>query len=273
VGDLHGQFQALQALLKHVAFASGDRLLSVGDLGDRGPQSKEVFDFFRQTPDVYAVKGNHDEMLQMLAEYRTKHTYMLETYSEDFLKYGRWADILFRTGAQGRKWVQDTGRWISRLPLAIVVGKGTPGRYQVVHTEFLHRDPDARIGFFGFPVYDQPYHKEVTDEQIESWPFEEQGLYQAWKGAFLWKTDILCTKLFLKQQQQGHLSPIYSGHTAFKCGHPVRIGQQILLDTGAGYLEDPKEDYRLSMIETGSQAVHQIDRTGAFHTAAVKTLA
>ena len=39
VGDLHGMFSHLEALLNEVAFdESADRLFSVGDLIDRGPE-------------------------------------------------------------------------------------------------------------------------------------------------------------------------------------------------------------------------------------------
>jgi hypothetical protein len=88
----------------------------------------------------------------------------------------------------------------------------------------------------------------------------------------LWKQDILRTHFFLKQQQQGGMSLTYSGHNALKCGRPARIGQQILLDTGAGYL-DPKEPYYLSMIETRKQVVYQMSGKGKLRIKSVKFIA
>ena len=49
VGDLHGMFQTLEALMETVKFDTTiDRLFSVGDLVDRGPESKRVVEFLKQ---------------------------------------------------------------------------------------------------------------------------------------------------------------------------------------------------------------------------------
>ena len=49
VGDVHGELELLERALSRVDFRAGrgDVLVSVGDLIDRGPQSKEVLDFVR----------------------------------------------------------------------------------------------------------------------------------------------------------------------------------------------------------------------------------
>lgn len=62
VGDIHGCFDALQALLVQACFdESVDRLLSVGDLVDRGAQSRTVLDWLAK-PWFHAVRGNHEQM-------------------------------------------------------------------------------------------------------------------------------------------------------------------------------------------------------------------
>lgn len=47
VGDVHGQFSGLRAALERVGFNpdAGDRLISVGDLVDRGPESDAAIDW------------------------------------------------------------------------------------------------------------------------------------------------------------------------------------------------------------------------------------
>jgi len=63
VGDIHGCFTKLGAALRAVGFNpdEGDRLFSVGDLVDRGPESIEAMNFL--TCDfVHAVAGNHEDM-------------------------------------------------------------------------------------------------------------------------------------------------------------------------------------------------------------------
>ena len=66
VGDIHGCLETLEDLLSKIGWEAGtDRLISVGDLVNRGPDSLAVLRFFSSTPGVEAVLGNHD--LHLLA--------------------------------------------------------------------------------------------------------------------------------------------------------------------------------------------------------------
>lgn len=62
VGDIHGHFFRLQAALDAVAFdPARDRLFSVGDLVDRGPDSDQALEWLAR-PWFHAVSGNHEDM-------------------------------------------------------------------------------------------------------------------------------------------------------------------------------------------------------------------
>lgn len=62
VGDIHGYFSRLQAALDAIGFdAARDRLFSVGDLVDRGPESIQALDWLAK-PWFHAVAGNHEDM-------------------------------------------------------------------------------------------------------------------------------------------------------------------------------------------------------------------
>ena len=62
VGDVHGQFDTLAGLLAQVDFNTDtDRLFSVGDLIDRGPQSEQAVEWIAQ-PWFHAVRGNHEQL-------------------------------------------------------------------------------------------------------------------------------------------------------------------------------------------------------------------
>lgn len=62
VGDIHGCFDQLRQALDGVAFSpTGDRLFSVGDLIDRGPQSAEALEWLAR-PWFHACIGNHEDM-------------------------------------------------------------------------------------------------------------------------------------------------------------------------------------------------------------------
>lgn len=62
VGDVHGCRLELDRLLDCVRFASGDRLVFVGDLVARGPDSRGVLDLARRTG-ALIVRGNHEQKL------------------------------------------------------------------------------------------------------------------------------------------------------------------------------------------------------------------
>jgi serine/threonine protein phosphatase 1 len=61
VGDIHGMFQHLTQLLDKIGFdEEHDRLFSVGDLVDRGPESKRALEWLDK-PWFYACRGNHEQ--------------------------------------------------------------------------------------------------------------------------------------------------------------------------------------------------------------------
>lgn len=63
VGDIHGCFSALQSALRAIDFNPiRDRLFSVGDLVDRGPESHRVLEWLDK-PWFHAICGNHEQMV------------------------------------------------------------------------------------------------------------------------------------------------------------------------------------------------------------------
>ncbi|MCZ6605200.1 MAG: metallophosphoesterase [Alphaproteobacteria bacterium] len=63
VGDLHGCYDLLTARLDEVGFEPArDRLFSVGDLADRGPNSRQCLGLLDE-PWFHAALGNHEQML------------------------------------------------------------------------------------------------------------------------------------------------------------------------------------------------------------------
>lgn len=62
VGDIHGCFSRLHIELDRIGFdVDRDRLFSVGDLVDRGPESHMALDWLNK-PWFHAVRGNHEQM-------------------------------------------------------------------------------------------------------------------------------------------------------------------------------------------------------------------
>lgn len=70
VGDVHGHFDVLLQMLKHIGFdPSKDRLFSTGDLVDRGPFSENVLRWLSYTW-LHAIRGNHEQMAIGISEGR-----------------------------------------------------------------------------------------------------------------------------------------------------------------------------------------------------------
>ena len=69
IGDIHGQFAALQSLLRHLGYndtgdhPQGRHLILRGDLVDRGPDMPAVLDWYQQAQargKAQSILGNHE---------------------------------------------------------------------------------------------------------------------------------------------------------------------------------------------------------------------
>ena len=70
IGDVHGQITMLEQLLENWN-PEEERLLFIGDLADRGENSKAVYERVYQLmveEEAIVVKGNHDEMYELFLE-------------------------------------------------------------------------------------------------------------------------------------------------------------------------------------------------------------
>lgn len=78
VGDVHGAFDVLLRAMDAVKFdQSCDRIFSVGDLIDRGPGSHRTVRFLSHDW-VFAVRGNHEDMLLTIYSDGEPHPAVLE---------------------------------------------------------------------------------------------------------------------------------------------------------------------------------------------------
>ena len=59
-GDVHGCLDELQVLLRAVRVTPQDRLISVGDLIGKGPDSRGVLEWAMQAENLRCVLGNHE---------------------------------------------------------------------------------------------------------------------------------------------------------------------------------------------------------------------
>ncbi|WP_414041500.1 metallophosphoesterase [Acidithiobacillus sp. M4-SHS-6] len=131
VGDLHGCKALLDAELVRQDFdVARDRLFSVGDLVDRGPDSEGCLDLLME-PWFHAVMGNHDAMLmawlreQQGLESVGWYPRRQRDYAGNFT-YGK-----------GWQWAKRYHRAADHLPLleSLPFILEVDGQFQVVHAE------------------------------------------------------------------------------------------------------------------------------------------
>lgn len=134
VGDIHGCIQELTGLLMKLEFNQReDRLVSLGDLMDRGKAAYEVFSFFRQLKlemkeRCIIVRGNHEQMLIDIAcDRQMKRLWHMnggrETEKSFFL--------------HGRK-AQTHIPWLEKNTVLYWIGEG----YQCVHAGIIEEKPE-----------------------------------------------------------------------------------------------------------------------------------
>lgn len=91
VGDIHGCYAEFLGALKKVSFnATADRVFSVGDIIDRGPQSFKCLSLLTQ-PWFHAVVGNHEAMLLNWLNIRDSDYHAPHSFH---LNGGAWVDEL-----------------------------------------------------------------------------------------------------------------------------------------------------------------------------------
>jgi hypothetical protein len=64
VGDIHGCYDELMALIEKVDLGEKDRVVCVGDLISKGPKNREVLELFMTDARFSTVIGNHDLALR-----------------------------------------------------------------------------------------------------------------------------------------------------------------------------------------------------------------
>ena len=67
MADIHGNLDALQAVLRDMAARGVDRVLVNGDVVNRGPDSAEVLELLLTLPGLDFTLGNHDDLLRLWA--------------------------------------------------------------------------------------------------------------------------------------------------------------------------------------------------------------
>lgn len=241
VGDLHGCKKDLERLLQLVKFdRTVDRLISVGDLVDRGPQSLECL-LLLKAPWFHAVMGNHEQLLLNYFRPWLESSGVPDPYGEAGLSLlingGQWA--MFESDGERRPTapLNSLLPLVAALPQVLVVGAGAE-RYNVVHAELVKPGKTGEAA------------NVWTDADIDG--LEEFGMEEEDYPAFRW------SRKFMANQRWSRRPPtVAQGLSTTYCGHTVGAGvrrafSHICLDTGAfvAYREEgATENYGLTLAE------------------------
>jgi serine/threonine protein phosphatase 1 len=129
VGDLHGHRRLLERELERIGFdGHRDRLLSVGDLIDRGPDSLDTLRLLDE-PWFHPVLGNHELMLLNYLDRYASRVHSRKSYAAGG---GRW---VVEAASRQRRTLDRYVERLAALPLALHVEGDVP--CQVMHGDLL----------------------------------------------------------------------------------------------------------------------------------------
>ncbi|TCS66236.1 metallophosphoesterase family protein [Primorskyibacter sedentarius] len=208
IGDIHGQFDAMQGALSKIE-ADPDfpaRVVFLGDYLDRGPQAKDVIqcliDGIAAGRDWVALMGNHDRyMLKFLETPRFR-----DPNTRDHLE---WLDS--RIG--GRETLASYG-----------VDAHSRRSPEDIHADAVEAIPQAHIDFIrNLPLM------HVTDEHI----FVHAGIRPGVPLDEQVEEDLIWIRKGFLEDTRDHGRLVVHGHTALHV--PQRYENRVNLDGGAGY--------------------------------------
>ena len=102
IGDVHGQFEALQNLLHYLGYTpdgrhpQGRKIVFVGDLVDRGPDSPAVLQWFKEAHtagNAFMVLGNHELNLLTGEAKDGSGWFFTHRYEHDSRNYAPWRKL------------------------------------------------------------------------------------------------------------------------------------------------------------------------------------
>lgn len=229
VGDIHGCKHLFEQLMLEIKFDyANDRMISVGDLVDRGPQSKRCLDLLKE-PWFHAVLANHEDLCRdTLVAFLLDHN----AYNGPVIDFDRVRNQVETHINNGGSWLidyflsreiieekiaycKDMIEQINKLPLVLSVGEGE-SRYNVVHSEIcLWADV-------------------ATDDKLDN--HSDQFI----RDDFVWSRNMfgynkIATLRYPDNYQSKELSITYSGHTPVM--NVTKIARQINIDTCAFYAD------------------------------------
>jgi len=240
VGDIHGHYSNLLTLLDHIKFDNSiDRLFSVGDIIDRGPNSSNMIQLLDQ-PWFFSCMGNHEfMMIQSILHHN-------DSYTNCWLNNGGdWSNYI-----PNNKLITLANK-LTNLPLIIsIIDDNNPtNNFNITHAELLNINHYNEI----IPI---------TNNDILNWNFNKQN-----EDNILWGNTIILSHYYNKSYQSintkfhDNLTLTYTGHSIPKTYQPIILQSHLYIDTGCSMQSKNfqfSSQFKLTIISPTSNTVHQL---------------
>lgn len=209
VGDIHGQLEQLETALDRIEKDGGGRVIFLGDLIDRGANSRHVIETLMQGQaegqDWHVLKGNHDRLAARFLQPQPMYDPQI-TIGLDWLapKIG------------GREMLASYGVTVTDQM-----------RYYQIHAEAMAAVPQAHIDFLDglLPSFDAGDFFCAHAGIRPGVPLAEQT-----------EDDLCWIRNVFLDDPRPHPKLIVHGHTAVMA--PEHKGNRINLDSGAAFGRD-----------------------------------
>ena len=203
VGDVHGHLATFRALLHRLNLGPEDRVVCLGDMIDRGPNSAGLVHLLRTHPQLICIKGNHEHM----AVQSVQEDGSFQAWQPWMKRGGKSTYGSYIVQAEGDLWqakrrMLDDFMWLDALPTQLVLDD-----IRLVHAGYDPRMP-----------LDMQGEKELL--WIRKQWFQHEGAVDPARTVFFGHTTT--TKL-------GGAGEVATSETVLPDGRPAWIG----VDVGA----------------------------------------
>lgn len=192
IGDVHGEFETLQSLLHHLGYRDngshpqGRKLVFVGDLCDRGPDSPGILAWFKQAHDAgnaFMVLGNHE--LNVLADDPKDGSgwFFSQREARDSINYAPWQCLPEAEKPALTSWLAEQplvleckdlrivhAAWLpeSLATLDAAAGEDLIAQYRRYDAELVQKLQTA--AWYEDYLYEQTHYLEATENPDENPP-------------------------------------------------------------------------------------------------------
>ena len=137
IGDIHGHLGTFRALIHRLRLDPEDRVVCLGDMIDRGPDSAGLIDYIRSHPQIICLKGNHE----LMAITSLQEDGDVELWQPWLERGGRstWGSYIVRASGdlyEAKKQFASDLMWMDNLPNHIVLDE-----LRLVHAGYDPRMP------------------------------------------------------------------------------------------------------------------------------------